>query len=57
MAVTAVSPGTDRAPVRSDLLSCDTRILGTLGGQNSACFESSEARVAVVFEGAEGYVV
>ena len=57
MAVTAVSPGTDRAPVRSDLLSCDTRILGILGGQNSVCLESSEARVAVVFEGAEGFVV
>ena len=30
MAVTAVSPGTDRAPLRSDLLSCDTRILESL---------------------------
>ena len=30
MAVTAVSPGTDRAPLRCDLLSCDTRILESL---------------------------
>ena len=42
MAVTAVSPGTDRAPLRSDLLSCDTRILESL----------LEARIlpALVFE-------
>lgn len=54
MAVTAVSPGTDRAPLRSDLLSCDTRILESLlGGQNSSCPWIRRARVAAVAEGAE----
>ena len=54
MAVTAVSPGTDRAPLRSDLLSCDTRILESLlEARIPRALDSREARVAAVAEGAE----